>query len=116
MSSNALVRVSQFARPHTKGLVFSLVSGLAMMGAGLAIPPIIGWIFNELSAGRSDRIPLYVGLVLVTGALEAWFAYLRRYSAARASIAMEQDMRNSFYRHLQRLQVSFHDGWQSGQL
>ena len=29
---------------------------------------------------------------------------------------METDLRNDFYAHLQSLQVSFHDNWQSGQL
>src|SRR5260370_31623577 len=29
---------------------------------------------------------------------------------------METDLRNDFYAHLQNLQVSFHDNWQSGQL
>src|SRR5260370_25978946 len=29
---------------------------------------------------------------------------------------MDTDLRNDFYAHLQSLQVSFHDTWQSGQL
>src|SRR2546430_10852995 len=37
-------------------------------------------------------------------------------SSGVASLHMETDLRNDFYAHLQSLQVSFHDNWQSGQL
>jgi ATP-binding cassette subfamily B protein len=35
---------------------------------------------------------------------------------ARAATGMETDIRNDLYAHLQRLPISFHDQWQSGQL
>ena len=38
MEGNALLRLWPFARPHIRGLSFSLFTGFAMMGAGLAIP------------------------------------------------------------------------------
>src|SRR2546430_10674621 len=37
-------------------------------------------------------------------------------SSGVASLHMETDLRNDLYAHLQSLQVSFHDNWQSGQL
>lgn len=97
-------------------LVLSLIVGMAMMGTGLALPPIIGHVFDDLSVGRSDRLGLLSALILVVGAVEAALAFLRRYVAAKAAISMEGDIRNGFYAHLQRLHVGFHDGWQSGQL
>src|SRR5207302_3033785 len=42
--------------------------------------------------------------------------FLRRNYSGIASLRMETDLRNDFYAHLQGLQVSFHDNWQSGQL
>lgn len=116
MKGNALLRLWPFVRPHKRGLIFSLVAGFGMMGAGLSIPAIAGHAVDDLSEGRSDTIvPLGIAL-LVMGLIEAFMAYLRRSSAAVASVAMERDLRNHLYRHLQRLPVSFHDGWQSGQL
>lgn len=87
-----------------------------MMGTGLAIPPIIGAALDSLRAGESDKLLPLGGLILLVGAGETTFAFLRRYTAAKASIAMEQDMRNALYAHVQRLPMSFHDEWQSGQL
>lgn len=116
MPTNALLRLLPFARPHARGLTLSLVFGLGMMGTGLLIPPIIGLVFDDLRAGRSSRLLLLAGMVVVVGAVEALLGFFRRYTAARAAIAMEEDLRNDLYAHLQRLHVGFHDGWQSGQL
>src|SRR5258708_35764359 len=54
-------------------------------------------------------------LVLI-GLLEFVFVYLRRNYSGVVSLHMETDLRDDFYAHLQSLQVSFHDNWQSGQL
>src|SRR6266851_4624331 len=58
----------------------------------------------------------YWGLVVIFGLVEFVFIYLRRNFSGSASLRMETDLRNDFYAHLQSLQVSFHDNWQSGQL
>jgi ATP-binding cassette, subfamily B, bacterial len=42
--------------------------------------------------------------------------FARRFASNVASMRMEFALCNDFYTHLQSLQVSFHDGWQSGQL
>lgn len=116
-ANNALRRLWPYARPYARGLGFSLVMGLGMMGAGLTIPPLTGAIVDELDLGKDfGRVLRLGGLVALAGLVESIFAHLRRYSAAAASIGMERDLRNAFYLHLQRLPVSFHDGWQSGQL
>ena len=56
------------------------------------------------------------GLLVLVGLLEFVFIYLRRNYSGIASLRIETDLRNDFYAHLQNLQVSFHDNWQSGQL
>ncbi len=90
--------------------------GLAMMAVALGIPPLIGVAFDAVRAGEQGRLLGLAGLVLAIGAVEWVFAFARRYSAAVASVGIERDLRNGLYRHLQRLPVSFHDEWQSGQL
>ncbi|MCA1830191.1 MAG: ABC transporter ATP-binding protein/permease [Actinobacteria bacterium] len=116
MGSNALVRCGRFARPYIRALVLAFVAGIAMTELALALPPITGAVIDDVRAGHSHRLPFFVGLIAVIGVVEMILAFLRRYTAARASISMEQDMRNELYAHLQRLPISFHDGWQSGQL
>src|SRR5947209_15954029 len=55
-------------------------------------------------------------LLVAVGVVEFIFVFLRRHYSGTASLHMETDLRNDFYAHLQGLQVSFHDNWQSGQL
>jgi ATP-binding cassette subfamily B protein len=114
----ALRRYLPYLRPYT-GLV--VIFGLAQLGslaAAAAIPKVIQYIIDgPISHHRplSDLLP-WAGLLVAIGLLEFVFIYLRRNYSGIASLRMETDLRNDFYAHLQSLQVSFHDNWQSGQL
>ncbi|HJY01082.1 MAG TPA: ABC transporter ATP-binding protein, partial [Streptosporangiaceae bacterium] len=50
------------------------------------------------------------------GTAEALLNFIRRWIQADAVASMEKTIRDDMYAHLQRLQASFHDNWQSGQL
>ena len=65
---------------------------------------------------RPGELLPYLALLLALAAAEFGLTFARRHTSGLASYAMEADMRNEFYAHLQGLQVSFHDNWQSGQL
>jgi ATP-binding cassette subfamily B protein len=54
--------------------------------------------------------------LLLLGFAEALLFGLRRWLVARPLSRVEASMRAALYRHLQRLPVSFHDRWASGQL
>jgi ATP-binding cassette subfamily B protein len=104
-------------RPYL-GLV--VIFGLAQIGslaAAASIPKVIQYIIDGPIAGHrlGQLLPL-AGLLVLIGLLEFGFIYLRRNYSGIASLRMETDLRNDFYAHLQSLQVSFHDNWQSGQL
>src|SRR2546423_9869469 len=90
---------------------------LASRAAAAAIPKVIQYIIDgPISHHRLGDIAPPVALLVVIGLLEFAFIYLRRNFSGMASLRMETDLRNDFYAHLQSLQVSFHDNWQSGQL
>jgi len=113
----ALRRYLPYLRPYW-GLV--LIFGLAQLGslaAAATIPKVIEYIIDGPISHHvlGDIVPP-VGLLVVIGLLEFAFIYLRRNFSGMASLRMETDLRNDFYAHLQSLQVSFHDNWQSGQL
>ena len=56
------------------------------------------------------------GLALLFGLAEAGLFFARRRAMAAAALGVETDMRRDLFAHLQRLPVSFHDRWPSGQL
>jgi ATP-binding cassette subfamily B protein len=113
----ALRRYVPYLRPYI-GLV--VVFGLAQLGslaAAAAIPKVIEYIIDgPITHHQLGALLPMAGVLVVIGALEFLLIYLRRNYSGIASLRMETDLRNDFYAHLQSLQVSFHDNWQSGQL
>ena len=60
-------------------------------------------------------IPLALAAVGL-GAAEALLNMIRRWIQSTVVADIEKSIRDDLYAHLQRLQASFHDRWQSGQL
>jgi ATP-binding cassette, subfamily B, bacterial len=56
------------------------------------------------------------GLALLLGLTEASLFFARRRAMAIAALGVETDLRRDLFAHIQRLPVSFHDRWASGQL
>jgi ATP-binding cassette, subfamily B, bacterial len=124
---NALFRTWPYAKPYLGSLVGSMLLAILMTALAMTFPPISGAVIDDLSrtveyGGRTvsdpdtSRLWFFAILTICLGAAEAIVAFLRRYVAATGSISMERDMRNALFHRLQRLPISFHDGWQSGQL
>ena len=113
----ALRRYVSYLRPYV-GLV--LVFGLAQVGSLLtaaAIPKVIQYtIDGPITHHQLEALLPMAGLLVAIGAVEFVLIFVRRNFSGIASLRMETDLRNDFYAHLQSLQVSFHDNWQSGQL
>jgi len=113
----ALRRYLPYLRPYWGLVVIFALSQLGSLAAAAAIPKVIQYIIDgPISHHRLGDIVPPVALLVVIGLLEFVFIYLRRNFSGIASLRMETDLRNDFYAHLQSLQVSFHDNWQSGQL
>ena len=113
----ALRRYLPYLRPYT-GLV--IVFGLAQLGSlamAAAIPKVIQYIIDgPISHHNLTQLVQTSAVLVVIGLLEFAMIFMRRNFSGIASLRMETDLRNDFYAHLQGLQVSFHDNWQSGQL
>ena len=113
----ALRRYVPYLRPYVWLMVIFGLSQLGSLAAAASIPKVIQYtIDGPISHHDLTRLFEMAGLLLLVGALEFTFILLRRYFSGVASLHMETDLRNDFYAHLQSLQVSFHDNWQSGQL
>jgi ATP-binding cassette subfamily B protein len=113
----ALRRYLPYLRPYA---ALVAVFGLAQLGSlatAASIPKIIQYIIDgPVTHHRLDQLVQTAGLLLLIALAEFVFIYLRRNYSGAVSLRMETDLRDDFYAHLQSLQVSFHDNWQSGQL
>jgi ATP-binding cassette subfamily B protein len=113
----ALWRLRSYLRPYLWRLIVMLAAACASVAAALVIPLLTkALIDGALSTGdRSLLLP--IGLAATgLGIAQAALNFTRRWVQASAVTGMEQAMRSDLYAHLQRLDVGFHDEWQSGQL
>ncbi|HEX7168174.1 MAG TPA: ABC transporter ATP-binding protein [Acidimicrobiales bacterium] len=117
MRNAALWRVKPYLRPYVGQMVLMTVLAAAGLGAGTVVPFVIkGVIDGPLARGDRNGIFLLALCALALGGFESLAAFSRRYTAGNVSLGLETKLRNDLYAHLQRLPVTFHDEWQSGQL
>jgi ATP-binding cassette subfamily B protein len=116
-TARSLLRIWPYARPVRWHLATSTLCALIASLAGLVIPLVLKQIVDG-PIGHHDVSGLWWPsvLLLVLGLAEALFFGLRRLCVARPLSNVERTMRSDLYARLQRLPVSFHDRWASGQL
>jgi ATP-binding cassette, subfamily B, bacterial len=113
----ALRRVRPYVRPYDRQMLVMVGCALAGLGASTVIPLVVkGLVDGPIRHQSHAGIVVLAGLALLFGLVESASMWVRRLVLARAALGMETDMRNEVYAHLQRLPISFHDRWQSGQL
>lgn len=96
------------------GLVVTLLAAVTT----LAMPQILAaFVSNAVGANATVTTVLVAGAALLgIGILDAVFIWLRRVFVIDPAMGVEYQMRRGFFNKLQRLQMSFHDAWESGQL
>ncbi|MER5885630.1 ABC transporter ATP-binding protein [Streptomyces sp. NPDC001941] len=112
-----LLRLWPYVRPVRTRLFSAALVAVVASCLGLVIPLVLKWIVDGPVADR-DPSGVWLGalVLLGLGVLEALLFGLRRWLVGRPLAGVEAAMRADLYRHLQRLPVSFHDRWASGQL
>ncbi len=109
-------RLMGFLRPYRLQLWGSLAFAWAAMGMTVLIPWLIGRAINAIESGdKPDLLPLALA-ILGAAILRLGLTVVRRLVAGKVSLAVEFDLRQTFYAHLQRLELGFFDGQQTGQL
>ncbi len=109
-------RLLGFLRPYRRSLIYSLALAWLAMGMTVAIPLLLGAGVDAIEQGRrEDILPLALAL-LGAGVLRLLLTVGRRLVAGRVSLAVEFDLRQRFYEHLQELELAFFDSQQTGQL
>ncbi|MFE0177195.1 ABC transporter ATP-binding protein [Streptomyces sp. NPDC059002] len=112
-----LLRLWPFVRPVRARLLTTVLVAVLAACTGLVIPLVLKWMVDgPVAEGDSAGIWLGGAYLLLLGVAEAGLSGLRRWLVARPLAAVEASMRDALYRRVQRLPMSFHDSWSSGQL
>ncbi len=109
-------RLLRFLRPYRRAVAWSFALAGGAMGATVLIPYFTGRAIDGI--GRHDKHALTVWALVIAGAglARLGLSVGRRLIAGQVSLGVELDLRNSLYGHLQRLELSFFDRQQTGQL
>jgi ABC-type multidrug transport system fused ATPase/permease subunit len=109
-------RLLGFLRPYRRALIISLALAWLAMAMTVLIPLLSGAAVNAIQDERRDDIMPLVLALLVAGILRLTLTVGRRLIAGKVSLAVEFDLRQRFYEHLQKLELAFFDTQQTGQL
>ena len=113
----SLLRLRRWTRPYRRTTIAMIVYASGAMLAQSLVPLVIGAVVDG-PIRHHDTTGLWrlAGVAFALGVAEAGFFYARRRAMSTAAIGLETDIRRDLFAHVQRLPVSFHDQWPSGQL
>jgi len=109
-------RLLSFLAPYKGQNIASIVLASLAMGITVLIPWLVGNVVNAIDDGdRSAILPLALTIV-AAGLLRLALTAARRIVAGKVSLAVEYDLRERIYTHLQSLELGYFDSQQTGQL
>src|SRR5262249_7370646 len=82
----------------------------------VAIPWLTGRAVDQISAGDKHDLKMLALAIVGVALVRLVLSVFRRLVAGRVSLAIEFDLRTLLYAHLQKLEMAFFDGQQTGQL
>jgi ATP-binding cassette, subfamily B, bacterial len=109
-------RLLGFLRPYRASVAWSFVFAAGAMGATVLIPFLTGRAINSINGHDHHGLTTWAILIGVAGVGRLVLSVFRRLVAGRVSLGVEMDLRNRLYEQLQRLELSFFDRQQTGQL
>lgn len=113
----AFWRLLPYVAPYRWQFVVSFLLAPAQVVATIAIPIVLGAVVDgPIARGDLAGVLWYALAILGLGAAEALCSFIRRWVMVRATSHIEADLRLDLFGQLQRLPVSFHKAWDSGQL
>jgi ATP-binding cassette subfamily B protein len=113
----SLWRLKSYVRPYRWQMLLMFAVALGGTLVGVAVPLLTKAVVDgPLQKGDRDALWLLGFYALLFGLAEATLILARRLTLANTALGIEKDLRDQLYAHIQRLDVGFHDSWQSGQL
>jgi ATP-binding cassette, subfamily B, bacterial len=109
-------RLLGFLRPYRAAVAWSLVLAALAMVATVAIPWLTGRAVDAITRDDRGELRMLAGAIVLAALLRLALSVARRLVAGRVSLAVELDLRNLMYAHLQALELGFFARQQTGQL
>ena len=112
-----LLRLLGFLRPYKVRVAATLLAALGLMACSITLPYLTRLVIDDVLDGGDSSLLLPLVLAVVgIGALRFLLGMARRVTSGSISLAVEFDLRDRLFRHLQRLSFSYFDRTSVGQL
>jgi ATP-binding cassette subfamily B protein len=113
----ALWRTRSYLAPYRRHIAVIVPTSIISSVGMVAVPLIVKQVIDGPLA-KGDRAGILRWALVAAGIAlaEVFLAATRRYLLTLVSTGLETSLRDDLYAQLQRLDVGFHDRWQSGQL
>ena len=110
-----IAELARLTKPYKARTALSIVSLLAATATALA-PPLLAKYAVDEAIGKQDLGLLWwiVGAFLVVGLLNWAMSYVQTYLTGWVGERILADLRNSLFRHLQRLSLGFYERTRAG--
>ncbi|REK84383.1 ABC transporter ATP-binding protein [Streptomyces inhibens] len=116
-SRGTLRRITAFARPHRRRLVWFLVLSTVTAMLAVATPLLAGRVVDAIVGGDSSAIVVGLsGLIAVIAVAEAGLGLLTRWLSASIGEGLILDLRTTVYDHVQRMPIAFFTRTRTGAL
>ncbi len=109
-------RLLGFLRPYKPGVFWSLLLAALALTCTVAIPWLTGQAVDQISDHDKSGLRMIALAIVGISVARLGFSVLRRLVAGKVSLAIEYDLRTLLYGHLQKLELGFFAGQQTGQL
>jgi ABC-type multidrug transport system fused ATPase/permease subunit len=109
-------RLLGFLRPYRVPVGWAFVLAFGAIAATVLIPYLTGRAIDAFRPHHRHTLTILAIAIVAAGLGRLVFSVARRLVAGKVSLAVEVDLRNRLYGHLQRLELSFFDRQQTGQL
>ncbi len=109
-------RLLGFLRPYRRPVAWSFVLACGAMGMTVLIPYLTGRAIDAIRVHGRHELTMWAIAIGIAGLARLGLSVFRRLVAGRVSLGVELDLRNRLYEQLQRLELSFFDRQQTGQL
>jgi ATP-binding cassette subfamily B protein len=113
---NTFRRLLGFLKPYRAGVAWSFVFAAGAMGMTVLIPYLTGRAIDSVRVHSRHQLTIWAIAIGGAGIARLGLSVARRLVAGRVSLGVELDVREALYGQLQRLELSFFDRQQTGQL
>ncbi|MGE0028678.1 MAG: ABC transporter ATP-binding protein [Thermoleophilia bacterium] len=98
-------------------MAVTAVSAAGLMACSVTLPYLTGRVIDDVVRGgdRGSLVPL-IWLVVAVVLVRMGFGVVRRWVSGQVSLAVEYDLRQRLFAHLQRMPLSYYDRMPVGQL